>query len=43
MMAAGGLMGLRVGVSIMIGALINYLILAPWGISLGAMPFMNSE
>ncbi len=35
MMAAGGLMGIRVGVSIMIGALINYLLLAPWGIALG--------
>jgi len=35
MMAAGGLMGIRVGVSIMIGALINYLFLVPWAISLG--------
>ncbi len=35
MMAAGGLMGIRVGVSLLIGALINYLILAPWGIGLG--------
>ncbi|MCS7337077.1 MAG: OPT/YSL family transporter [Verrucomicrobiae bacterium] len=35
MMAAGGLMGIRVGVSLMIGALINYLILAPYGIALG--------
>ncbi|MDW8309697.1 MAG: OPT family oligopeptide transporter [Verrucomicrobiales bacterium] len=35
MMAAGGLMGIRVGVSLMVGALINYLILAPWAISIG--------
>jgi OPT family oligopeptide transporter len=35
MMAAGGLMGIRVGVSLMIGALINYLILAPYAITLG--------
>lgn len=35
MMAAGGLMGVRVGVSLMIGAAINYLFLVPWAISLG--------
>ncbi len=35
MMAAGGLMGVRVGVSIMIGAFINYLILVPYAVSLG--------
>ncbi len=35
MMAAGGLMGIRVGVSIMIGAFINYLLLVPWAVSLG--------
>ncbi|MBI2892540.1 MAG: OPT/YSL family transporter [Deltaproteobacteria bacterium] len=35
MMAAGGLMGIRTGVSIMIGAAINYLVLAPWGIARG--------
>jgi OPT family oligopeptide transporter len=35
MMAAGGLMGIRVNVSIMIGALINYLVLVPWALSLG--------
>jgi OPT family oligopeptide transporter len=35
MMAAGGLMGIRTGVSIMVGALINYLILAPWAIHNG--------
>jgi uncharacterized oligopeptide transporter (OPT) family protein len=38
MMAAGGLMGIRVGVSLIIGALINYLLLAPWGIALGDVP-----
>lgn len=35
MMAAGGLMGIRTGVSIMIGAIINYCILVPWAIGLG--------
>ncbi|MBI2376117.1 MAG: OPT/YSL family transporter [Deltaproteobacteria bacterium] len=35
MMAAGGLMGIRTGVSIMIGAVINYLFLAPWAIERG--------
>ena len=35
MMAAGGLMGIRVGVSLLVGALINYLILAPWAVSVG--------
>ena len=35
MMAAGGLMGIRTGVSLMVGALINYLILAPWMIQHG--------
>ena len=30
MIAAGGLMGIHTGVSIMVGAVINYLILAPW-------------
>ncbi|MBI3201102.1 MAG: OPT/YSL family transporter [Myxococcales bacterium] len=35
MMAAGGLMGIRTGVSIMIGAGINYLLLAPWAINAG--------
>ncbi|MCB1126512.1 MAG: OPT/YSL family transporter, partial [Verrucomicrobiae bacterium] len=35
MMAAGGLMGIRVGVSLMVGAVINYLILAPLAISGG--------
>lgn len=35
MMAAGGLMGIRTGVSLLIGACINYLILAPWMIERG--------
>ena len=35
MVAAGGLMGVRTGVSIMIGACINYLLLAPWAIARG--------
>ncbi len=35
MMAAGGLMGIRTGVSLMIGAVINYCLLAPWMIKIG--------
>ena len=35
MMAAGGLMGIRTGVSIMVGASINYLFLAPWMVQRG--------
>jgi len=35
MMAAGGLMGVRTGVSLMVGALINYLVLAPVMIAAG--------
>lgn len=35
MMAAGGLMGVRTGVSILVGALVNYLVLAPWMIQRG--------
>jgi OPT family oligopeptide transporter len=35
MMAAGGLMGIRTGVSLMVGAVINYCILAPWMIHRG--------
>jgi len=35
MMAAGGLMGIRTGISIMVGAIVNYMILAPWMISRG--------
>src|SRR5690606_31851527 len=35
MMAAGGLMGIRTGVSILIGAIVNYCILAPYAIGIG--------
>ena len=35
MMAAGGLMGIRVGVSLLIGALVHYCLLAPWMIQQG--------
>ncbi|MBI4510772.1 MAG: OPT/YSL family transporter [Deltaproteobacteria bacterium] len=35
MMAAGGLMGIRTGVSILAGAVLNYFVLAPWMISRG--------
>ena len=35
MMAAGGLMGIRTGVSLLIGAVVNYCILAPWMIRYG--------
>lgn len=37
MMAAGGLMGIRVGVSLLVGAVINYLIVVPWAIEIGAI------
>jgi len=35
MMAAGGLMGIRTGVSLLVGALVNYCVLAPWMIARG--------
>jgi putative OPT family oligopeptide transporter len=35
MFGAGGLMGIRTGVSLMVGAVINYCILAPWMIQRG--------
>jgi len=35
MMAAGGLMGIRTGVSLLVGAIVNYCILAPWMIAWG--------
>lgn len=35
MVGAGGLMGIRTGVSLLLGAAINYAILAPWMISRG--------
>lgn len=37
MIGAGGLMGIRAGVSLMIGAILNYAILAPWMIELGSI------
>ena len=35
LIGAGGLMGIRAGVSLMIGAILNYAFLAPWMIALG--------
>lgn len=35
MIGAGGLMGIRAGVSLLLGAILNYVILAPWMIELG--------
>lgn len=35
MMAAGGLMGIRTGVSLIIGAILNYCIIVPWMIARG--------
>lgn len=35
LIGAGGLMGIRAGMSLMIGAVLNYVILAPWMIELG--------
>ncbi len=35
LMAAGGLMGIRTGVSIMVGALVNFLVLVPWAMRHG--------
>lgn len=35
MIGAGGLMGIKAGASLMIGAVLNYVILAPWMIELG--------
>lgn len=44
MMAAGGLMGIRTGVSLLIGACINYFLLAPPMIAAGDIkPAMTSE
>jgi len=38
MFAAGGLMGIRTGVSLMVGAIVNYLLLVPWAIAHGDVP-----
>jgi len=35
MVAAGGLMGIRTGVSLLVGALLNYVVLAPWAMQHG--------
>lgn len=35
MVAAGGLMGIRTGISLLVGALLNYAILAPWAMNQG--------
>jgi len=43
MMAAGGLMGIRTGVSLLIGAVINYVILAPWMIQRGDIQGQTAE
>lgn len=43
MAAAGGLMGIRTGVSLMIGAVINYFILAPWMIARGDIVPKNEQ
>lgn len=38
MVAAGGLMGTKTAISLMLGAVINYMILAPYMIKLGVIP-----
>jgi uncharacterized oligopeptide transporter (OPT) family protein len=35
MVAAGGLMGVRTGVSLLVGAVLNYFVLAPWAMNQG--------
>lgn len=35
LMAIGGLVGLRTGIALLVGAVLNYLVLAPWAIGLG--------
>jgi uncharacterized oligopeptide transporter (OPT) family protein len=35
MVAAGGLMGIRTGMSLLIGAVLNYMVLAPWAMNQG--------
>jgi len=42
MIGAGGLMGMRAGASLLLGAILNYIILAPWMIELGDIQ-PNSE
>jgi uncharacterized oligopeptide transporter (OPT) family protein len=44
MMAAGGLMGIHTGVSLLLGAVLNYCVLAPWMISVGDIhPLVTDE
>lgn len=38
MMATGGLMGIKVGSSLLLGAVFNYCVLVPWAISEGMIP-----
>lgn len=38
MMATGGLMGIKVGSSLLLGAVLNYCVLVPWAISEGMIP-----
>jgi OPT family oligopeptide transporter len=38
MMATGGLMGIKVGSSLLVGAIFNYCLLVPWAISEGMIP-----
>jgi len=38
MMATGGLMGIKVGSSLLVGAIFNYCVLVPWAISEGMIP-----
>ncbi|MBE7501956.1 MAG: OPT/YSL family transporter [Verrucomicrobiales bacterium] len=35
LMATGGLMGIRIGVSLLVGAVVNYLLVVPWAIHAG--------
>jgi uncharacterized oligopeptide transporter (OPT) family protein len=35
MVAAGGLMGIRTGISLLVGAVLNYCVLAPWAMNAG--------
>ncbi|MGB2985209.1 MAG: OPT family oligopeptide transporter [Phycisphaerae bacterium] len=43
MIGAGGLMGIRTGASLMVGALVNYFVLAPWMIRRGDIVSTVSE
>ncbi len=44
MMAIGGLIGIRTGMALMLGAILNYLVLAPWMAALGDItPVMGRD